>query len=126
MLKFRIRFVRRLGTDAVVDFTIAVRLIPIGLAVLEQRDEVGPLQNVSKPGSESVNSRCAGTKSDHETGTRRVAEGRLAVGVGHDRAAAGELIDMGSLHHRVRIHAADPVVLVIDRDEKDVGLVGRV
>lgn len=126
MLKFRIWFVCGLGTDAMVDFTITVRLIPIGLKMLRQRNEIGPLRNVPKPGSESVNSRCARTKAHHETGARRVAEGCLAMGVGHNRAAIRKSVDVRSLHHWVRIHTTNPVVLVIDCDEENIGFVGRV
>ena len=35
-----------------------------------------------------------------------------------------ESIDVRSLGIRVAVHATDPVVLVIDGDEEDVGLLG--
>ena len=44
------------------------------------------------------------------------------MGVCEERSTGGELVDVGRLDHGVRIHAADPVVLVIDSDEENVGL----
>ena len=45
------------------------------------------------------------------------------MGIGEERSTGGELVDVGRLDHGVRIHAADPVVLVIDSDEEDVWLI---
>ena len=44
------------------------------------------------------------------------------MGVCEKRSTGGELVDVGRLDHGVRIHAADPVVLVIDRDEENIRL----
>jgi len=47
------------------------------------------------------------------------------VSVVHQRAALGKLVDVGSLYFRMKVHATDPVVLVVDSDEQDIGLFGR-
>ena len=73
-----------------------------------------------------MNARCTRSKANHETGSRWIAERRLAMSIGHKRSAIRKSIDVGSLHHGVRIHAANPVVLVIDSDEENIGFVGRV
>ena len=43
--------------------------------------------------------------------------------VGHQGAAGGQLVDVGGFDLGVASEAADPVVLIVDRDEQDVGLV---
>ncbi len=45
------------------------------------------------------------------------------MGVCEERSASGELVDIGRFDHGVRVHAADPVVLIIDSDEEDVWLI---
>ena len=60
----------------------------------------------------------------HEARSRRIAERGLAVGVIHQRAPLRELVDVRRLHFGMKIHAADPVILVVDRYEQDVGLIG--
>ena len=45
-----------------------------------------------------------------------------AVGIVHQRASFRELIDVRRLHFGMEIHAADPVILVVDSYEQDVGL----
>ncbi len=123
MLKFRIGLIRGLGANTVVDFSITVGLIAVRLEVLRERYEVCPLRNIAKPGGKPVNPCRAGPKADHQAGPGWITEGSLAVSIRHQRAAFGEPVYMGSLHHRVGIHAANPIVLVIDSDEKDVWLI---
>lgn len=43
------------------------------------------------------------------------------MGAGEEGAAFGEGVDGGGLYLRMSAHAADPVVLIIDGDEEDVG-----
>jgi len=45
--------------------------------------------------------------------------------VGKQRAAGGQTINMGRLHLRMTFQAADPVVLIVDGDEQDIGLLRR-
>jgi len=42
--------------------------------------------------------------------------------VGEGGSAGGQLVDMRSLDHRVATKIADPVVLVVNGDEENVGL----
>jgi len=46
------------------------------------------------------------------------------VSIVHQRAPFRELVDMRRLHFRMEIHAADPVILVVDGYEQDVGFIG--
>ena len=78
----------------------------------------------TKPRSKPVNTGGVGTQTHHETGTRGVAERRLAVGVVEKGASGRQFVDVGGFGVGVSAHATDPVVLVIDRDEENVGLLG--
>ena len=95
--------------------------------VLGQGDEVFQLRHVAKPGRQPVDTGGAGAQPGHQAGTRRVAQGRLAVGVGESGATLGQAVDVWCFHHRMAAEIADPVVLVIDRDEQHVRFfLGRV
>ena len=54
MLEFGVWFIDWLRANAVVDFAIAVGLVAVGLKVLGQRYEIGPLGYVAKPGPQSM------------------------------------------------------------------------
>ena len=43
------------------------------------------------------------------------------MGIGKARAALGQPIDVGRLHHRMPAEVADPIVLIINRDHQDIG-----
>ena len=46
------------------------------------------------------------------------------MGIVHQRASFRALIDVRRLHFGMELHAADPVVLIVDSYEQDVGLIG--
>jgi len=71
-----------------------------------------------------VNPGGAGTQAKEEAGARGIAKWRLTMRVGEQRAACGELVDVRCFHVRMPAETADPVVLVIDGEEKDVRLAG--
>ena len=117
MLEFGVGLIGWLRANAVIDFAIAVCLVAVGLEVLGQRYEIGPLGYVAKPGSQSVDASRAWPQTYHEAGSRGIAERGLAVGIIHQRAPFRELVDVWRLHFGMEIHAADPVILVVDRYE---------
>ena len=43
------------------------------------------------------------------------------MGIGKARAALGQPIDVGRLHHRMPAEVADPIVLIINGDHQDIG-----
>ena len=43
------------------------------------------------------------------------------MGIGKARAALGQPIDVGRLHHRMPAEVADPIILIINRDHQDIG-----
>ena len=47
------------------------------------------------------------------------------MGIGEGGATGGQPVDVGGLGQRVASQVADPVILVVDGDEEDVGLLGR-
>jgi hypothetical protein len=110
---------------AVVNLAGGEGAIPVCFEVLRQRDAIAPRFDRAKPWSQTVNAGRRGAKAEHEAGARRIAEGRLAMGVQHRGAARGEAIQVWRLDQRVSAERADPVILVIDRDKEDVRLGGR-
>ena len=65
----------------------------------------------------------ARTQSHHHTGPRRVAQRRLRMSVGKERSPGGQFVDVWGLNQRVPAHAANPVVLIVDRDEENIRFV---
>lgn len=110
---------------AVVDFACRVGGVAVLLQVLGKGGEVCEFGKVTEPGGESVDAGGVGAQAHHEAGTGGIAERGLAVGIGEQSAAGGELVDVGGEGVRVTAKAANPVVLVIDGDEDDVGFFGR-
>ena len=47
------------------------------------------------------------------------------MGIGEGGTASGQPVDVRGLDQWVASQVADPVILVIDGDEEDVGLLGR-
>ena len=64
-----------------------------------------------------------GGRSDagHHGDPRWIAGGRGAVGIGEQHATGGQAINVGSVNTFSSPHAVDPVIQIIDRDEKDIG-----
>ncbi len=56
--------------------------------------------------------------------TRRIADRRLAMRVGEQRASRGKRIDRRSLGLWMTAHAANPVVEIVHRDQQDVASCG--
>ena len=102
---------------------LAGRQGPIALRgeVLRQRDHVAQGRRGAEPDVERVDPGGRGTQPGQEAGARRVAQGRLAVGVGKQRPAPRQPVHVGCLDLRVPLQAADPVVQVVDAEEQDVG-----
>ena len=46
------------------------------------------------------------------------------MGIREERPPGGQAIDMGRFHLRVAPETAEPVVLIVDGDEQDIGLFG--
>lgn len=111
---------------AVVNFSGRVGGVAVLLEVLGEGGESGKFGEVAEPGAEPVDAGGVGAQAHHETGPGGVAQRRLAVGVGEKGAAGGKLVDVRGQGIGVSAEAADPVVLVIDGDEDDIGLFGRV
>ncbi|MEZ5392613.1 MAG: hypothetical protein R2724_06955 [Bryobacterales bacterium] len=63
-------------------------------------------------------------KSGHDASARGSADGRLAVRVGEQRAARSEPVDVRRAGVGVPVHAADPVVEIVDGDHQDIGVIG--
>lgn len=63
--------------------------------------------------------------SAHDGGAGGIARGCGAVGVAEKDAAFGETIQVGREGLRMSAHATDPVIEIVQGDEKDVGFLGR-
>jgi len=109
---------------SVVNFTCGVGGVAILLEVLGQGSEFCEFGKVTEPGGESVDAGGVGAQAHHEAGAGGIAQRRLAVGIGEQGAAGGELVDVRGERVRVSAKATDPVVLIIDGDEDDVGFFG--
>jgi hypothetical protein len=46
------------------------------------------------------------------------------MGIGKEGSPSGQFVDVWCLDQRVPIHAANPIILIIDRDEENVWLMG--
>ena len=92
--------------------------------MLREGGEVFELRELAEPGGESVDAGGVRAQAHHEAGAGGITERGLAVGVGEKGAAGGELIDVGSPGIGMTVETTDPVILVIDGDEEDVGLFG--
>ena len=115
-IKFLVRFLPAVTT--VINLPCRVRRIsPVLLQILRQRDDIFKLRHIAKPRREPIDARAARSPTDHQAGPRGVAQGRLTMRIGKCRAALGQAIDVWRLHHRMPAEIADPIVLVIDRDE---------
>lgn len=110
---------------AVVDFSGGVGGVAVLFKVLGEGGEVFEFIDLTEPGAESVDPGGVRAEAHHEAGAGGIAEGGLAVGVEENGALGGELVDVGSFGIGMSAEAADPVVLIIDRDEEDVGLLCR-
>ena len=66
----------------------------------------------------------AGAKPHHQTRPSRVAQRRLRMGIGEESSPSGQLVDVRSLNQGMPAHTAYPVILIVDRDEENVRLVG--
>jgi hypothetical protein len=111
--------------STVINFSGSVGAIAVGGEMLRQRHAILPLRQRAEPRRESVDSRGGRAQPEQQAGAGRVAEGRLAMRIEQRRASGREPIDVRRLRHRVAAERADPVILVVDRDEKDVGFLGR-
>lgn len=88
--------------------------------MLGQRDPIFPLRQCPEPRRKSMNARCCASQAEHQTGSRRIAKRRLAVCVEKQRPLGRKAVDMRRLRHRVTAKCADPIILVVDRDEDDI------
>ena len=110
---------------AVINFSGGGRAVTIIRKMLREGDAVFPLGQGAKPRSEAVDAGGGGAQAEQETRARRIADRGLAVGVQKRRPAGREAIKMGRLGHGVAAEVPDPVVLVVDGDEEDVGFFHR-
>ena len=125
MLELGIRCICWLTTDAMIDFPVAVSLVTVVGEMLWERKQILPLRHISEPGSESVNPGGTWAKAHHQTRARRIAERRLRMGIGKERSASSKLVDVRRLNQWMPIHTANPIVLIINSDEENIGLMGE-
>lgn len=72
----------------------------------------------AEPGEQPINA-CGGCpQREHEACARGIAERRLAVRVEERGAAFSQRVELRRFRQRMPAERADPVILVIDRDEK--------
>lgn len=107
-----------------IDFSAGVGVVAGGGEGLREGDVILQFGDVADAGGEAVDAGGRGAQAGEEAGARGVAERGLAVGVGEERAASGEAVDVRGLDLRMAAEAADPVVLVVDGEEEDVGARG--
>ena len=109
---------------AVVDLAGRVGSVSMAVQVLRKRLELVPFFGVADPRRKPVNAGRRRPQSRHQTRSRGVAERRLAMGVRKPNSSSRQRVDMGRLDLRVAFEIPDPIVLIIDRDEQDVWLLG--
>ena len=73
-----------------------------------------------EPRGQSVDPRGRGPQSRHEARPRRIAQWRLALRICEQRPPGRQRVDIRSLDLRMPVQAAEPVVLVVDRNEQNV------
>ena len=95
--------------------------VAVGLEVLRESDAILEGFERAEPWREAVDAGGGGAKAEHETGARGIAQGTLRVGIEEGGAAGGEPVQVRSFDKGVPAERADPVILVVDGNEEDVG-----
>ena len=67
-----------------------------------------------------MNPRGRRSQAGHQAGARRIAQGCLTVSILKNDTASSKFVNAGRLNLRMAIQTTDPVVLVVDRDKKNV------
>ena len=115
------RPVLRLDRAVVIDLAAGVGEVARLGERLRQRDVILRCLHVADAGRQPVDAGGRGPQAGQQAGAGRIAQRRLAMRVGEQRAALGQPVDVRRPDLRMPAQAADPVVLVVDRDEQDVG-----
>ena len=105
----------------VIDLARRQGAIAVRLEVLRQRHPLPPGLDLAKPRGQAVDPGGRRAQAKHDAGPGRIAERRLAVGVEKRRAARRQSIEVRGAGERVSTERPNPVVLIIDDDEDDIG-----
>ena len=104
----------------VVDFSAVEGPVTRAGEGLRQRHVRLRLFDLTNSRREAVNARRTRPQTRQQRTARRIAQRRLAMRVREQRAASRQRIDARCFHLRMPAQAANPVVLVINGDEKHV------
>ena len=106
----------------VVNLARCKSFVAVLLQVLRQGHEILEFVQTSEPRRQPANSGRGWSQAGHQTCPRGVAQRCLAMSIQENGSAGSQLVDVRRLHFRVPAEAANPVVLIINRDEQDVWL----
>ena len=95
--------------------------VALGGEMLWQGDVILERRHRADARLERVDPGGGGPQARQQARARRVAQRGLAMGVGEERPAPCQAVDVRRLGLRMSAQASDPIVQVIDRDEQDVG-----
>ncbi len=108
----------------VINLARGVRSVPMSFEVLRQRDSIFPFWQITKPGCQAVDAGRRRTQREHQTGSRRIAQRRLAMSVGERHATFGQRLHRRRLDLRMPAQRFHPVVQVVDANHQDIGTTG--
>ena len=120
------RLILRLDRSVVINLPRRERAIPRAGERLRQRHMIFQRLHIADARHEPVDARARRPQPGEQTGARRIAQRCLAVRVREKCAALCEAIDVRRLDLGMPAEAADPVVLIVNGDEEDVWLRGRI
>ncbi len=107
----------------VVDFTCRGGEVAVIFKMLRQGDTIFPLRQGAKPGGETIDAGGGRAQTEQQARAGRIAQRHVAMRIQERGTACRQLVDVGRLGHRMPTDMADPVILVVDGDEKNVRLV---
>ena len=88
---------------------------------LRQRHMLLRLLHFANARSQAIDASARRTQAGEQRTARRIAQRCLTMRASKQSAALGQRINRRRLHLRMPTHAANPIVLIIDGDEEDVG-----
>ena len=112
---------KELSIVAVEDLTDGHGAIAVRRKVLRQRRDSFEIGRLGEGRTEKIDAGRMGISSGQETRTRGITDGGLTMGVGKQSAPSSESIDVRCECLRMSAQASDPIVEVVDGDEKNVG-----
>ena len=107
------------------EFPCGQRLVAVLGKAFRKRIQIRQKWRLLQIRAEEVNPGGMRMATCHEAGPRRVANRRLAMRVGEQRAAFSESIDVRRPRLGVTAKTAGPVVEIVDRNQEDVGAIVR-